>query len=191
MNKQTLLLCLAVLVPLGLPSAIHPFGAIFGQTPTEVQTSKQTQASPPLFSLSVSLAESTSKAGSLLDLKIMKKNISTQDVGVIRIVGSAAPVYDITVTDTDGKPATETSIGRKLHGKEPMQHWHPHQSTQLVILKPGETLEEHIYLNDLYDFRPGTYSIQVSQTMYSSEVDEKAGLKSVIRSNSVTLTVTN
>jgi len=94
-----------LLALLALLVAINPFGATFGQAATQPQASTQTQPSAPLFSLSVSLAENVVKGGSLVDLKIIKKNISTQDLGVFRIVGKSAIVYEIKITDADSNPA--------------------------------------------------------------------------------------
>jgi hypothetical protein len=151
-----------------------------------------TQSSAPLFSLAISLDNNTVKSGSFVDLRVLKKNVSREDLGAYRIVGSAEDSYEIEVTDASGHPAAETSYGRKLHGKEPNSHFHVHHSRMWIDLKPGDTLEESVYLSDIYDFtQTGKYTVQVSQTIFASQADAKANLKTTIKSNLVTLTVRN
>ncbi|MFI5096928.1 MAG: hypothetical protein ACHQT6_03040 [Candidatus Acidiferrales bacterium] len=150
------------------------------------------QTPAPKYSLTVSLRESTVKAGGFVMLEITIKNITDKDIMVGKIVGSAESGYEIAVTDSEGKPAAETSYGCKIHGKEPRGIMTDQYSEMLVRLKPGETTDGFIYLSRVYDFtRPGKYTVQLSDTVYESDADVKADRKTVIKSNSVTLTVTN
>jgi hypothetical protein len=96
-------------------------------------------------------------------------------------VGEPELSYDIDVIDPEGKPAAETSYGRKVHGKEPLTH----ARISTVVsgkLAPGKTMEEELYVNNAFDLsRPGKYTIQVSQFDFLKKVE--------VKSNKVTVTV--
>jgi hypothetical protein len=147
----------------------------------------QTKASKPNISLAIGLRESTVKAGSLVVVEITKKNISNHDMNVRQVVGSAEWSYDVVVTDEENKPAPTTDFGRRKLNKEPYFVG----SIMIDVLKPGESMHEIIALDRMYDFsRAGKYTIQVSQTVYASDLDVKAGVKTTVKSNVVMVTVT-
>jgi hypothetical protein len=53
-------------------------------------------------------------------------------------------------------------------------------------------LHEHFFANQIYDLsQPGKYTIQVQQSVYASKADWKSGVKTDVKSNTVTVTVTN
>jgi hypothetical protein len=146
------------------------------------------QSSGPKFSYSLSLPQTVVKAGSTVRLNITVKNVSGGAIKYFKTVGTAETGYNIVVTDGEGKSPMETSYGRKLHGKEPFLD---HHSEMLVSLNPGETVQEFVYLNNIYDLsQPGKYTVQVKNTTYASDADVKSGIKTDVKSNTVTLTVT-
>jgi hypothetical protein len=106
---------------------------------------------------------------------ITKKNISRKDLSIGVIVGSAEVGYDIVAIEAKGNPAVETKYRRMLHGKEPFSD---HHSEMLSSLKPGQTVQEHFFANQIYDLgKPGKYTIQVKETVYASQADVKSGVK--------------
>jgi len=146
----------------------------------------------PKYSLSISLREITVKAGTPVVLDITTKNISGQEIMAGTIVGSAESAFDITLTDSDGNPTLETRYGRKIHDKEPRGNLLDTHSEMVVHLKPGDTTQELIYLSGIYDLtHPGKYIVQLSRTVYANDAAVNSGVKTIIESNSVTLTVTN
>jgi hypothetical protein len=146
----------------------------------------------PEYSITISLRDSTVKVRSFVLLNIAVKNITKRDITVGAIVGSSESGYDIDIADEEGNAPAETSYGRKIRGKEPRDGLLDTHSEMAVNLKPGEATQELIYLNRIFDFtHPGKYIVQLSQTVYANDAAVKAGVKTIIKSNSVTLTVTN
>ena len=149
--------------------------ALYASVATVGQTSRST------LSLSISLPQQVVKAGSSVEVDITRKNISKHPVGVGQVVGTVERDYEVIVYTSDGHPVPETELGRKIHG--PDKDRDRFESIVLGTLKPGQEMHQQLYANAIYDLRsPGTYSIQVAQ------IDSTSNL--VIRSNTVTLTVT-
>jgi hypothetical protein len=121
-----------------------------------------TQEKEPQFSITIS-APQTVKAGATVPLVIAVKNISTAQIGFLTDVSSAL-VFDFLfhVQDSDGKEPLETPYYQEAQGKDP----HTTVSSRLHkgnSLSPGETLKLNMDLTQLFDFRPGKYTIQLSR----------------------------
>jgi hypothetical protein len=143
----------------------------------------------PSFSLTVSLPRSAVKSGSDIEVDVTMKNISHRDITAGRIVGTAEAHYEIEVTDSEGKPAAPTRYERMLRGEPPATD---HHSVVIGSLRPGQTMQEHFYANQLFVLdKPGEYAIHVSTTVYAGKTAVKDATKVVVKANVVTLTVTD
>jgi hypothetical protein len=137
------------------------------------------------------LDKNSVKPAGFVNLKVVITNVSDRDLGVYRVAGSAESLFDISVTTADEKEAGETQYGRRVHGKEPHGTWRPHENLMVGTLKPGDTMDEFIYLSDVYDFsQPGEYTIEVSQAYSSDQIGDKTTVRPRVHSNKVVLTVT-
>jgi hypothetical protein len=155
-----------------------PRAAIFALCASVASVS---QTSRSTLSLSISLPQQVVKAGSSVEVDITRKNISKHPVGVGQVVGTVERDYEVIVCTSDGHPVPETEFGRKIHG--PDKDRDRFESIVLGTLNPGQKMHQQLYANAIYELTsPGTYSIQVAQ------IDSTSNL--VIRSNTVTLTVT-
>jgi hypothetical protein len=144
----------------------------------------------PKFSLTISLPQSVVKSASKVELDITKKNISEHDLMCETVVGTAEEDYDVIATDGEGKPAVETKYGRKIHGKEPYKG--TSRSSFIRTLKPGEEVQEHLFVNRIYDLsQPGKFTIQVQVPIYANDADAKSHRPTYVKSNAVTVTITN
>jgi hypothetical protein len=143
------------------------------------QTTQPTQK--PSFSITINAPEEVVNAGSNVALEVVMTNISNQDIAAGELLGGAELNYDIDVFDGNGKPAPETSIGRKLHGKDPNSHG-LHGSIMSHSLKPGETQKARTFLNKIYDLQPGNYTAQAQRRDPVS--------KTIVKSNIIRFTVT-
>jgi hypothetical protein len=151
--------------------------AAFGRTPR------------PSFSLTVSLPHSVVKSGSDMEVDVTMTNISHKDIEVSKVVGTAEANYEIEVTDSEGKPAAPTRYERMLRGEPPATD---HHSVIISSLKPGQTMQEFFYANQLFDMdKPGKYTIQVSTTVYVGKTAVKDATKVLVKANIVKLTVTD
>jgi hypothetical protein len=154
-------------------------GLALGQTPE------------PRFSLTISVPQTVVKVGANVGVDIAKKNISNQNIEYVRRLGFLGVGYDIVVTDSSGRQMPE---GEFLHAKRSSlpPHWQGEGSEIIGALKPGQVLHQSFDANLVRDMtKPGAYTIQISQTVYASQADFKAGKKIVVRSNTVTVTVTD
>jgi hypothetical protein len=146
-----------------------------------VPVASVSQTSRRALSLSISLPQQVLKSGLSVEVDITRKNLSKHPVGVAQVVGTVERDYEVIVRNSDGRQVPETEFWRKIHG--PDKDRDRFESVVLGTLKPGQELHQQLYANAIYDLRsPGTYSIQVAQ------IDSASNL--VIRSNTVTLTVT-
>jgi hypothetical protein len=141
----------------------------------------------PSFSLTISLAQDTAKAGSEVTVKIVLKNITDHE---IRIGGirRTLPADDVVpancraiVTDAKGAPAPYTKYGERMWS-------HPLEEgvNGTGIFGPMEAGGQGAFdlvLSRLYDLsKPGKYTIEVKYPDYDNEV--------IVRSNKIVLTIT-
>jgi hypothetical protein len=90
--------------------------------------------------------------------------------------------YEMDVRDASGRPVPESESFRKL--KEQVKNSPVHGRNILVTLRPGETGQDAVGVNGLYDLSsPGQYSIQMRR-----EVPDVG--KGFVQSNRLELTVT-
>lgn len=153
-------------------------GVAFGQTPE------------PWFSLAITVPQTVVKVGSNIDVDVAKKNISDHDIQYAYHPGFLGVGYDILVTNSSGDAMGEGQFVHTLRTR--VGHGGGAISEMIGTLKPHETLHQSFAANLLRDMtHPGKYTIQISQTVYASQADLKAGRKIVVQSNKVTVTVTN
>jgi hypothetical protein len=137
------------------------------------------QAAKNSFSLTISTPSDSVKTGDQVRLDITITNTSDQDIQVV--ITHPEIFYDIDVHH-NGDSARETDYGHRVHNR----HTIPFGTVSPVVsgpLKPGDKVQEHYVLNDLYDFSDvGKYTVQVQQK------DPKT--KTFIKSNTITVTVT-
>jgi hypothetical protein len=111
-------------------------------------------------------------------VQIVLKNISTREISFVRL--NPEYEYQITVLDENGKPVPDTALGQKLKDHATVTGG----GGPLWTLKPGDTLKDHVVVNDLYDIStPGKYSVSVER-----KLPEELGVGTV-KSNVITVTV--
>jgi hypothetical protein len=140
------------------------------------------------FSLSISVAHDTVKAGSPIVVKIQFKNISDHDISrVVRPEGAAHGEllgFPPIVRDDQGKEPPLTRQGRLIFGRQTPADRTIYSGTSVggTAMHPGHVITPEIRLSELYDLSaPGKYTIQV--WTYDDENKEK------VMSNTVTVTV--
>ena len=145
-----------------------------------------TQSAKPDISVTISAMQTVVKADSEVKVGIILTNISNHEVSLAKDnaqnLGEAH--NKIEVRDEKGNLAPEAKYVGILDGKAPNDViFMPLGSSAPHSLKPGETLKDAIIASKLFDLsKPGKYTIQVQRT------DEAT--KTVVRSNTITLTVT-
>jgi hypothetical protein len=145
---------------------------LFGTSPPQV-------AKQPL-SLAISAPEHVVKVGSELKIRTTLTNVTNH---VIRLRDRIrACDYPAQVRDESGNLAPETDYLRSLKC-----HARFNESRNiLVILRPGESREDEIIINQLFELNsPGNYSVQVSRSIPKELGPEP------IKSNVITITVTH
>jgi hypothetical protein len=155
-------------------------------TPTRLQTlfvlgvlgfAQDAKPPQPSFSLTLSMPETTIKAGSPVMLTISVTNTSDHLVVVM------PPRID--VYDSEGKPVPETERGMERHGKVPHPGGHV---TALggARMAPGKSGSGSYDLREDFQLsKPGKYSVQAQR--YDGR-DAKAPL---VKSNIVAFTITD
>ena len=150
-------------------------------------TQSSQQVNPPFseqgkapFSLSITAPE-TVKAGAAISVRVVLTNTSDKRIGVSRIRGQdrEMALFDVTVTDENGKPITSEryQILRKyLCLADPQTvangvHPCPGSSSTIALLEPGETWSDELGITKLFDLsQPGRYTIQVSRAEWNGRV---------------------
>ncbi len=70
--------------------------------------------------------------------------------------------YTYDMKDSNGKAVKRTPLGQALLDKKPRMIFR--NFTKLLL--PGESVEEHVYLNEIFDLTtPGTYTVSVSREL--------------------------
>jgi hypothetical protein len=161
---------------------------LLGITASGRLSAQSPQSGPPAsFSVSLSTTQPAVKAGSELKISVVLTNLSNQDLDLTWDGASRAEFdYTILVSDRDGHEPPDTQYLRAVRGKDSSN---PDGKTQLVVLpssglrqvKPGGTLTDSIYLDKLYDLKPGKYTVQVER------IDDS---HKTVKSNTLTVTVT-
>jgi len=152
---------------------------LVAQTPTPAPN-KNTQAT---FSISISTGEDIMTAAPDIALNVLFTNTSSSDIRLFKTNGKTQGEFlnDVEVRDRKGSLAPKTKYLRILKGEEPNDG--PVYSRQSALLHPGESMQEQLILNKLYDLsRPDTYTIQVSR------MDSQSGV--MVKSNVLTVLIT-
>lgn len=129
-------------------------------------------APPALVSMKPSIAVKLSAptdvfvSGQPLSLKASVANVSSAAVFVRQTPGLASELdYKILALDQDGKEPPLTMWGRMYRGKRLPDDPIPRSVTnsQMLLLKPGESSEAVLQVNQIYEIQPGTYTVWVQR----------------------------
>jgi hypothetical protein len=163
-------------------------GCMTGQTTTSAQKQQ------PTFAMSISLKESTAKAGSEVILAIDLTNTSGKEVRFM-LPASGPFLYTFKVFGPNGRPAPLTSIGHAF-ASGGGEYKGKNGETRIIaggslfskvvapgVVAPGGTLHDDVVLSDYVDLsQPNEYTIRLERT--------DPYTKLVVNSNTTTLTVT-
>jgi hypothetical protein len=146
------------------------------------------QGTRPSFSVTISVPQDVVAAGSEVKVKITLKNTSNHDIGIPKSPADdqGGSYNKITVRDEEGNlVADNATIAARTDKHKGTQSELMNLTMETIILftvKPGESLKDGIKLSEIYDLsKPGKYSIELERT------DDT---KTVVKSNTITLTVT-
>jgi hypothetical protein len=126
------------------------------------------QDGKPEFSLNIHGPESA-KAGTYLAVDILVTNVSDHVIAFDDRGSRGAANFDIDVFDAEGNLAPRTDYGKwrrgeKLPPKAPGEPDTMFDATFSVIsrnLKPGETLKDSAAITELYEMKPGKYTVSI------------------------------
>jgi len=130
---------------------------------------------PEPFSIVIAAADSTVKINTDLVIKVRLTNNSDHPINAsYHVLQGVNMGYQYEVRDANGNVPPHKEQKSGMEG-----------SLRLRTLNPGESLENTVTLNRLYDMSvPGKYVIQFSRNISGYEKD------GVVRSNKITVTVT-
>jgi hypothetical protein len=138
------------------------------------------QAAESAFSLTITAPRDTVKSGGDLRLDISLKNISDRDQSVAYT--SPEVTFDIRAFDFAGKPVGKTPSHRAVRGDDGSWNWSG--SAIISTFKPGKEVHQEVSLQKLFDLdRPGKYTVEVRFL-------DVLGNKAIVKSNTITVTVT-
>ena len=149
------------------------------------------------FSITVSTAANTVKAGSDLKIDMIETNLMDHPIQVGLIAKA-----NIAVLDSNGNPVRDVPPVLIKHpaenGKpEWMETYLPQVGTRLIDLGPGKTIKDQFVVTKLFDLsNPGKYTIQVRSLdeKTARDGDTRDGVHVVtgtlVKSNTLTVTVT-
>jgi hypothetical protein len=148
-----------------------------------VQLMAQSAQEPP-FSLTISTPQEIVKAGSEVRVDVVLRNTSDHEITLLRSPGTGRGEleFESDVLGEKGNLASQTKYGQQLKksGLNAVEG-----SRIMFRLQPGETYEDSMSLNKLYDLsKPGKYKIQLHK-----RVPEHLG-QGVVKSNALVITVT-
>lgn len=157
-------------------------------TPLALLSVGLAQEKQPSFSLTIS-APQTVKAGASVPSNITVKNISSSPI-IFDFARAVAFDFLFNVQNSEGKEPAETHQYQLIQGKDP--HTFVHATSYIQKrLAPGETLKINMDITELFDFKPGTYTIQLSRPWDSPpNLWEPKPAGPFVTSNIVSLTVT-
>jgi hypothetical protein len=132
------------------------------------------------FSIEVNAQKNTVRSGEPVILNIVLKNTSQRAL----IIRPSRRLYKISViTATSGVSASKTRRQQELEAAPLRFNGIPDE------LKPGETQEHEILLNEIYNMNtPGTYVIRVERDVWKGQADTFLG--TAVLSNLIRVTVT-
>ncbi|HTT62208.1 MAG TPA: hypothetical protein VMG35_10225 [Bryobacteraceae bacterium] len=140
---------------------------------------------PVPYAISISTERGSYRAGQDIRLEVSLTNTSSQKAIVGRVNGDAQGElsgYLLDAYDEKGTVPPLTYYYRVVRGEMPSDGMF--MSHRLVTLAPGDRLKEVIIASKLYDLKaPGKYRLQVRR--------EDPGSKAVVKSNTITVTVTS
>ncbi|MGA9511658.1 MAG: hypothetical protein WBV55_23750 [Candidatus Sulfotelmatobacter sp.] len=165
-------------------------GCLLTVTSLALLSPGQAQEKQPSFSLTIS-APQTVKAGAAVPLGITAKNLSSTPIRfAIDISNNLAFDFLFSVKDSEGEDALETPYFQAVEGKDPHTTYHSRMHKD-PSLSPGETLKLNMDLTQLFDFKPGKYTIQLSRPQSHLPTPMEPTLYGpFVTSNIVSLTVT-
>jgi hypothetical protein len=147
------------------------------------------QGTRPSFSVTISVPQEVVAHGSEVKVTIILKNTSNRDIAIPR-----SPADDqgeshnkLTVRDEEGNlVADKATIPARTDKEKGTQSEVVNLRMETIILftvKPGDSLKDGIVLSNVYEtLSAGKYSLQVER------IDDTT--KTVVKSNTITLTVT-
>ena len=132
--------------------------------------------------ITISAPQAEVKVGAPILLHFVMTNLSQQVIYVGRDAARHGERYNIiSVLDSEGNAAPTTQYGKAIRypGAEVMG------SRIMVILQPGEKLEEDSTISDVFDMKSvGTYKVSVTRP---SPLEDNV----ILKSNEISITVTN
>ena len=140
----------------------------------------------PTASLTLSAEAVTFKAGSPIKVKAVLKN--TWNDEILCVWNTYDQFVHVDVRDADGKLAPETERGKAMngHGGKPRGGG----SVYAPTFKPGESFEFHEQVDMLYTLKPGMHTVQVDTGAIAIGSREIEPTTAWIKSNVITITVT-
>jgi len=137
------------------------------------------------FSLTIGTPQQVVKAGSEVRVDVVLKNTSDHEITLLRSPGTGRGEleFESDVLSEKGNPASQTKYGHglKKSGLDAVEG-----SRIMFRLQPGETYEDSMSLNKLYDLsKPGKYRIELHK-----RVPDHLG-QGVVKSNALVITVTS
>jgi hypothetical protein len=148
------------------------------------QISSQSQTEKSAFSVAISTAEQSFKAGSEVNIEITLTNISGKNISVYWPGDNLEPndmEYQIVVINQVGKVPPRTRLGRNVIDHEPgiiMGHGPVLPNREVKV---GETLKQKLNLNKFFLLEPGTYTVQL----------KRGDGENAAKSNTIRLTITS
>jgi hypothetical protein len=169
------------------------FFLIFISTFASAQNTKQPVAI-------VIRAPQSAKSGSVIKVDITMTNVSNRAVkGRFESAIHGELNFDIEVLDSERKPAPQTCYMRAIGGLDrgncPDFMMRTHRGAGQDSIAPGETIKGSSNLNELFELRPGTYTVQVSwfelrPTYNNAQAPRSPNAAPVVKSNLISVTVT-
>jgi hypothetical protein len=167
------------------------------------------QDDKPEFSIAISAPPSV-KTGSFVAVNITLTNISDHDIKLDDDAHGERN-FDLDVRDSQGTPPPETLYLKASRGESQGAGPSALVLTQKYIirdLKPGKTTKEEAWLSQVFDLKPGMYTVtfrradyhftphDVMRTLTEQEGQPYRGTppplkpKAIVKSNTITITVT-
>jgi hypothetical protein len=157
------------------------------ESPKCVLSQSTRSGTPVPTSVTISAALTVVKTGSEAKISVILTNLSDQEMFVAWGQGNRGEFdYKINVLDRNGHEPIETKYFQAVQGKVSDD---PSETTALVIsrspsprqVEAGGKLTDSIYLDRLFDLKPGKYTVQVEH------IDDS---HKTVKSNTLTMTVT-
>jgi hypothetical protein len=133
------------------------------------------------FTLNLSTKKAELHVGEAVWIEIVQTNVSDHSVSCDYAGGNAVNlIYDYHVFKEDGSPAEEVVRSKPVP---------PPFSYKQCGINPGESRTDTIHLNNVYKFdKPGQYTVWVSRV--DPDTEDESGEPVVVKSNTITITIT-